>query len=138
MLQADRNLVRTIPGVGPQAADHLLVLLRTRPLNSAREAAALAGVIPVHKQSGTSVCGRPKMSGQGDRRVRSGLYMPVLSACTHDPGFKARYQALIASGKPKKSALIACMHRLVRVAYGVLRHQQPYHADHSRSGLQAT
>ena len=125
-LRADRALVRSIPGVGPQAADHLLCLLRHRQLNSAREAAALAGVVPVHHESGTSVRGKPRISHQGDGRVRAGLYMPTLSACTHDPTFKAHYQALVARGLAKQAALLAVMHRMIRIAYGVLQHGSPY------------
>ena len=125
-LRADRALVRSIPGVGPQAADHLLCLLRHRKLNSAREAAALAGVVPRHRQSGTSVNGKPRISREGDGRVRAGLFLPTLSACTHDAAFRAHYQGLVARGLPKKAAILAAMHRMIRIAYGVLKHGTPY------------
>ena len=132
-LQADRKLLQTIPGVGPFAADHLLCLLRVRKLNSAREAAAMAGVVPVHRQSGTSVNGRSHISHEGDARVRAGLFMPTRSACQHDPVMKARYEALQARGLSKLASQIACTARLIRVSYGVITHQTPYNADHGQA-----
>ena len=124
-LKTDRSLLLTIPGVGPQAADHLICLLRTRELRSAREAAALAGVIPRNKDSGTSVHAPAHITKEGDGRVRAGLYLPTMSACL-TPAFRGRYQELVARGKPKKSSTLIMTHKIVRTAAGMIRNQTAF------------
>jgi transposase len=131
-LKTDRALLFTIPGVGPQAADHLICLLRTRELRSAREAAALAGVIPRNKDSGTSVHAPARITKEGDGRVRAGLYLPTMSACL-TPAFRGRYQELVARGKPKKSSTIIIEHEIVRASYGMLKHQTPFKSKRASS-----
>lgn len=125
-LKAERDLLRTIPSVGPGSADQLLCLLRSRRFDSARQAAALSGLVPVEHSSGTSVRGRPRLSKQGNPRLRAVLYMASVASLRHNPELRAIYDKLLAKGKAKMAALGALMRHIVHIAFGVLKHQQPY------------
>jgi len=59
------------------------------------------------------------------------MYMPGLVAIRHNPILKAFYQRLIANGKNKKAALIACVAKLLRIIYGVLIHRQPFDPNYA-------
>lgn len=125
-LKSDRNLLKTIPGIGRVLSSELTAMLRSRDFRQAREPAAFAGVIPLMRESGTSVRGRPKMSKAGSGRLRAKLYMGAVVAVRHNPHIKAHYERLLARGKTKMSALGAAMRKLVQMAYGVLKHQRSY------------
>ncbi|HSW13611.1 MAG TPA: IS110 family transposase [Solimonas sp.] len=125
-LKAERELLMTIPAVGKASADQLLCLLRGRTLGSARQAAALSGLVPVEYTSGTSVRGRPRLSKQGNPKLRAVLYMASIVALKHNPELRAIYDRLVASGKVKMAALGALMRHIVHIAFGMLKHQQPY------------
>lgn len=125
-LKAERDLLRTIPAIGRVSAEHLLCLLRGRQFDSARQAAALSGLVPLEFSSGSSVRGKPRLSRQGNPKLRAVLYMAAVSALLHNPELKAIYDRLRAQGKAALSALGALMRHIVHIAYGVLKHQQPY------------
>jgi transposase len=128
-LRADRKLLQTIPGVGPQAADHLLCLIRERGLTG-RQAAALAGVTPVHKRSGKCLNAKSRISRGGDGRVRAGLFMPALSAIQNNPRLKAFYERLLAAGVRPIGAVVAVIRKLITIAVAMLDKQQPFDAAH--------
>lgn len=125
-LKAQRELLRTIPAVGKASADQLLCLLRGRTFNNARQAAALSGLVPVEYSSGSSVRGKPRMSKQGNAKLRQVLYMASISAIRHNAELRTIYDRLVANGKAKMAALGALMRHIVHIAFGVLKHQQPY------------
>jgi transposase len=122
------KLLTSIPGVGDLAARHLLVHLRTRQITSARQAAALAGLVPVFTDSGTSVHEKPKLPHLSGDLMRTVLYMGALSASHRHPVMRAVY-AKLAKDKPAKVALCAMMRRIVHIAYGVLRTGTPFDAE---------
>lgn len=121
------RLLRSIPGVGALTAARLLGFVDTNRFDSARALAAHAGVTPSECTSGTSVHGRAHMSRIGHPQLRRALYMPSLSA-RNGPGFAAWTAKLRAAGKAEKLILGAVMHRLIRIAYGVLKSGEPYSA----------
>jgi transposase len=125
-LKAERDLLKTIPAVGNASADQLLCLLRARTLGNARQAAALAGLVPLEYTSGSSVRGQPRMSKQGNPRLRAVLYMASIVALRHNPELRAIYDRLLAKGKAKMAALGALMRHIIHIAFGMLKHQQPY------------
>lgn len=125
-LKAERDLLQTIPSVGPASADQLLCLLRSRRFDSARQAAALSGLVPVEHSSGTSVRGKPRLPKQGNPRLRAILYMASIVSIRHNTELRAIYDKLLAKGKAKMAALGALMRHLVHIAFGILKHQQPY------------
>ena len=81
--------------------------------------AALVGVAPLSCESG-AWRGRRIIWG-GRARVRSALYMAALVASRHNPRIAAFYERLCSAGKPKKVALIACMHKLLTILNAMLR-----------------
>ena len=124
-LKQNQELLRSIKGIGKLTSQWLLPLLSTQRFNNAREVAAFLGLVPCHKSSGTSLKTRGRLSGRGDANLRARLYMPAVSAITHDPAMKTFYEELVAKGKPSKVAITAVMRKLVHVCYGVIKHQTP-------------
>jgi transposase len=125
-LQADLDRLLTIPAVGPRTATRMLVLLRTRAFESARQAAACLGLVPVERTSGKSVQGRPALSKNGNPRLRAALYMAAIVGVRCNPDLHAQYERLLGRGKCKMSALVAAMRKLVHLCFGVLRNTAEY------------
>lgn len=125
-LKVDRTLLETIPGIGRVLSAELTALLRSRVFTNAGQAAAFVGLVPVVKESGSSVRGRPVLAKTGSARLRAKLYMAAVVAVRHNRRIKRHYDNLVARGKAKMSALGAAMRKLVQMAYGVLKNQQGY------------
>ena len=116
------DLLRSVPGVGPQLSVALLADLPELGALGRRQIAALAGVAPMNRDSG-SMRGRRSVSG-GRGRVRAVLYMGALVASQHNPVIRSFYQRLLAAGKPKKLALTACMRKLLTILNSMVKHGQ--------------
>lgn len=129
-LKADRDLLTSIPAVGQQVGNHLLAVMHNHDFHSAEQLAAYLGLVPVERQSGTSILGRPRLSKAGPARIRAVLYMAAIVGTQYNPHIKALYQRLQERGKTKMSALGAAMRKLVHLCFGVLKTRQPYQADH--------
>jgi transposase len=125
-LKAQRALLETIPGVGPALSVWFLALFHLKRFRDARQAVAFLGLVPVEHQSGTSVFRRPRLSKHGDGRWRARLFMPALTAARFNVDVRALYTRLLDAGKSKMSANGAAMRKLVQIAFGVFKHQQPY------------
>jgi len=130
-LKADRDLLISIPAVGPQVGNHLLAVMHTHQFQSAEQLAAYLELVPVERQSGTSVLGRPRLSKVGPARVRAILYMAAVVGTQYNPHIKALYQRLQDRGKTKMSALGAAMRKLVHLCFGVLKTRRPYQANYA-------
>ena len=119
------DLLRTVPGVGEQVSLTLLAYLPELGTLGHRQIAALVGVAPFNRDSGTM---RGKRTVWGGRaRVRASLYMGALTASRCNPAISEFYQRLLAAGKPKKVALTACMRKLLVVLNSILRHRSPWY-----------
>ena len=119
------DLLRTVPGVGEQISLTLLAYLPELGTLDRRQVAALAGLAPFNRDSGTL---RGKRAVWGGRsRVRAALYMGTLSATRYNPVIRAFYQRLLAAGKPKKVALVACMRKLLVTLNSMLKHRSQWH-----------
>jgi transposase len=129
-LKADRDLLTSIPAVGPQVGNHLLSVMHNHHFQSAEQLAAYLGLVPVERQSGTSILGRPRLSKAGPARIRAILYMAAIVGAQHNPHLKALYLRLQDRGKSKMSALGAVMRKLVHLCFGVLKTRQPYQANY--------
>jgi transposase len=90
--------------------------------------AALVGVAPLNRDSGT-LRGRRSVWG-GRAEVRAALYMGALVAARRNPVLKEFYERLLAAGKPKKVALVACMRKLLSILNAVLKHRSPWRPPH--------
>ncbi len=122
--RAKDDLLRTVPGVGPQLALTLLAYLPELGTLDRRQIAALVGVAPFNRDSGTL---RGKRTVWGGRaRVRAVLYMGALVASRYNPAIRTFYQRLLAAGKPKKLALTACMRKLLVILNAMLKHGSPW------------
>lgn len=121
-----QDLMCSTKGVGNVMSQWLLPLLYREQFTSARQLAAFLGLTPIHKRSGTSLNKRGRLSGRGNAYLRSRLYMPAVSAITHNPELRGFYDTLIRRGKTEKQALTAVMRKLVHICYGVVKNDQPY------------
>ena len=130
-LKDDRELLLSIPAVGPQVGNHLLSVIHNHNFQSAEQLAAYLGLVPTERQSGTSVHGRPRLSKAGPARIRAVLYMAAIVATRHNPHIKALYQRLQERGKTKMSALGAAMRKLVHLCFGVLKTRKSYQVDYA-------
>lgn len=125
-LRRNQQLMCSIKGVGLKTSQRLLPLVHGNRFDSARQLAAFLGLTPCHKTSGTSLKKPGRLSGRGNAALRAALYMPALSAKTHNPEMSALYDRLIARGKLPKQATTAVMRKLVHLCYGVVKNQTPY------------
>lgn len=128
-LKRDRQLLESIPGVGPVISRYMIAVIRSRSFLSASQCAAYIGVVPVHHESGTSVRGRPRLSKAGDATLRAKLYMAAVVCIQYNPDIQRQYKRLLKNGKTKMSALCAAMRKLVHICFGVLKHQIRYQAQ---------
>ncbi len=120
-------LLTSIVGIGAVTAAKLLAeFADLEQYESAKAAAADAGLTPSHYESGTSVRRRAKLSKMGKSGIRAALYWPAITAIRRCPAIKAFAQRLAARGKPKMVIIGAVMRKLVHICYGVLKHQTPY------------
>jgi transposase len=108
-----------IDGIGDTTAAVLLCQLPELGQLNNKQISALLGVAPFNKDSG-NIKGKRVIRG-GRSAIRSALYMPMLNAIQHNKPIKAFYQRLIARGKLKKVAVIACMRKLIVFANSMLR-----------------
>ena len=107
------DLLRSVPGVGPILTTTLLGDVPELGQLNRKHIAALIGVAPLNRDSGT-YRGRRAVWG-GRARVRATLYMATLTAARYYPLIRAFYERLVAAGKPKKVALTACMRKLLTI-----------------------
>jgi transposase len=122
--QAQEDLLRSVPGVGPVLARTLVGQLPELGQLSRQRIAALVGVAPWNRDSGR-FRGRRGIWG-GRAPVRAVLYMATLAATRHNPMIQAFYARLCAAGKPKKVALVACMRKLLTLLNAIIAHQTPW------------
>lgn len=130
-LKGQRAHLQSIPGVGPRLSAEFLALFSSKRFRDAKQAAAFLGLVPAQYQSGTSVHRRPHLAKNGDSRWRARLFLPALTAARYNAEVRALYQRLIQAGKSKMSAAGAAMRKLVQIAFGVFKHQQPYQPQHA-------
>ena len=116
------KILCSIPGIGPITAATLLALMPELGAIDGKQAAALAGLAPYARQSGSLV--QRSHVRRGRHTVRHALYMAALVASRYNKDIKACYQRLTEAGKPPKLALTACMRKLVLMANALLRDQR--------------
>ena len=118
------KLLCSVPGIGPVTASLLVAALTELGKLNRKQIAALVGVAPHNRDSGSY---RGKRSVWGGRAaVRTGLYMATLVATQRNAVIKAFYARLCGAGKPKKVALTACMRKLLTILNQMLRTQSPW------------
>lgn len=125
LVAADATLARrhqiltSIAGVGTLTANQLIATMPELGSLENKQAAALAGLAPIARQSGQWK-GKSFIRG-GRGNVRQALYMPALVAARFNPDLKTKYQQLVTGGKPAKIAITAVMRKLVVTANALLK-----------------
>ncbi|HEY3267689.1 MAG TPA: IS110 family transposase [Armatimonadota bacterium] len=113
------KMLRTVPGVGPILARTVLFEMPELGRLTGKQASALAGVAPLNRDSGAFRGHRSTWGGRAD--VRRVLFTATLCAVRYNPVLRSAYEQMVARGKPKKVALVACMRRLLCILNAMLR-----------------
>ena len=124
--QRKQKILQSVAGIGETISSLLLVNLPELGSVNRKVVAALAGVAPYRYESGTFK-GQQHIRG-GRKEVRSALFMAALVAKKYNPEIKAFYERLLKQGKRKKVALVACMHKLLRMLNAMLAKDELYGA----------
>jgi transposase len=122
--QADADLLNSTPGIGPATIRTLIAELPELGRLTRRKIAALVGVAPINRDSG-SLRGRRAIAG-GRPAVRTALYMAALVASRANPVIAAHYNKLRTAGKTGKQALVACMRKLLVILNAIVRDRRPW------------
>ena len=121
------GLLRSIDGLGMKTVSVLLAEVGDPALfKSAKALAAYVGCVPALRMSGKSRAKRAPLTATGSHRLRRALYMPTIAAVQCNPWLKSHYERHVASGKPKKVALLACMNKLLHAVHSVARTRTPF------------
>ena len=123
------DILRSVPGVGEQLFLSLLSQLPELGTLNRRQVAALMGVAPYNRDSGT-LRGKRQIWG-GRARLRAVLYMGAMVASRFNPVIRDFYQRLLTAGKPKKVALTACMRKLLAIFNSMLKARTLWGAKHA-------
>jgi transposase len=118
------ELLVSVPGVGAVTAAALVAELPELGAMNRGQAAKLVGLAPINRDSGT-LRGK-RMIGGGRTQVRRSLYMATIVATQHNRLIKAHYRQLLARGKAKMTALVACMRKLLLILNAMIKNQSPW------------
>ncbi|MBQ0832720.1 transposase [Marinobacter sp.] len=118
------EILTSVPGVGKVLTYTLLSELPELGSLNRKEIAALVGVAPINRDSG-KLNGKRRIRG-GRHRVRTVMFMAMLSSIQCNPVFKRFYEHLKAQGKIPKVALIACMRKMIVVLNTMVKNQEPW------------
>ena len=118
----------SVPGIGAASVAVLLAELPELGQLDRRRVAALVGVAPLNRDSG-QMRGQRSIWG-GRTEVRRTLYMATLTAVRYNPVLKPYYEHLLAAGKRKKVALVACMRKLLTMLNAIAKHGSTWNPNH--------
>ncbi|KAB0464365.1 IS110 family transposase [Vibrio chagasii] len=125
--QAKNTILQSMPGVGKILAASLISNVPELGFITNKQASSLIGVAPITRESGRF---KGKRMIKGSRpQVRTVMYMAMMSAIQCNPVFKATYERLLAAGKPKKVAIVACMRKMVVTLNSMLRDGAMWNKD---------
>jgi transposase len=113
------DLLKSVPGVGKVVSTTLLIELPELGQLNRRKIAALVGVAPLNRDSGTMRGKRIVWGGRA--KLRTVLYMAALVGVRHNPVITSFYERLLKAGKAKKMALVACMRKLLTILNAMIR-----------------
>lgn len=129
-LKSDVELMRSIPGIGEIAS--VVIQSETGGLgnfSNVRQLVAFAGLSPEEFSSGTSVYRRSRISKRGNKRLRCVLYLCAMVACRFNPIVRSFYERLLARGKGRQVAIVACMRKLLHLVWGVVTNKKVFDAS---------
>lgn len=124
-----RERLLTVPGVGPQLATTLIADLPELGNLNHKQIAALVGVAPFNRDSG-SMRGKRRIRG-GRASVRTVLFMATMTAVQHNPVIRAMYRRMVDAGKIKKVALIACMRKMIVILNAMIKNNNDWNENYA-------
>jgi len=126
-LKQRHNLLESIPGLGDRTIPQFLAYIgRPERFKNVKALSAYGSMAPLIRQSGTSLNKHKGTHPQGHRDLKSALYFPAMVAGRYNPLIAAFWQRLKAQNKPGKVIVVACMHKLLAIVYGVLKSGKPF------------
>lgn len=126
------ELLKTFTGIGDYSAIGLLLEMYPMPrFDNVKKLSAFFGLHPVVKISGDGSAA-PRMSKQGRKAVRQILFMVTLNAIVKNPLIKSIYEERVEKGMSKMAAIGYCMHKTLRIIYGMLKHNKPFDPEIDR------
>ena len=129
-LRQRKDLLDTIPGLGDATIPSLLAYIGCpERFKTVKALIAYAGLTPAVRQSGSSLDKRQGLHPAGHRDLRKALFYPAMAAGRFNPIVASFWQRLKAQNKPGKVIVVACMHKLLPIAYGVLKSRRPFDAS---------
>ena len=131
-LKRQQELLESIPGIGEITASRIVACHVLRFVN-ARALACYAGLTPKQHLSGTSVHRKSRLSKMGDAELRHALYFPAMTAIRHNPRVRDLAERMREQGKEEMTILGAGMHKLLCLAFGVLKSGKPFDPDYAFS-----
>ena len=132
------ELLKTFNGIGDYSAIGLLLEIQSvKRFASAKKLASFFGLHPVFKISGDGSTGF-RMSKQGRKAPRSILYMVAMSAIQSNSLIRSLYQAKVSGGMAKMAAIGLCMHKILRIVYGMLKNNTPFNPEIDRTNREKT
>ena len=130
------RLLQTVNGIGAFSAVALMIYIQNiERFHSSKKISAFYGLHPVFKQSGDGIS-RVQMSKQGQKNVRRILFMVTLNAIQSNPLIREIYEKKVSEGMEKMAAIGLCMHKLLRIVYGMLKTQKPFDPEIDRCNRQ--
>lgn len=137
-LEKNLDLLCSIKGVGHITAVTFLIEIGdiTR-FENVGQVVAYCGLAPSVKQSGSSLNRNGRICKMGNKQIRRALYMPAMTAITHNPMFQKYAERLLNKGKHKRTIIVAVMRKLLHVMFGILKTQKPFDPNYSNSGQMA-
>lgn len=124
-LTQQANLLKTVRGIGHKTIPHLLVMFGQRQFNNLRQVTSYLGLNPIVKQSGNKKTRYLAMSKQGDKYIRTSLYMPAVS-CFRLPEWRPYIKRLQDAGKHNRQIIGAIMRKLAVYCFIVLKTGKPF------------
>jgi transposase len=130
-LRKRADLLQTVPGLGDKTIAQLLAYIGDpERFRSVKALTAYASLAPKIQQSGTSLAHHRGTHPMGHQQLKRLLYFPAMVAGRYNPVVAALWNRLKAQHKPGKVIVVACMHKLLAIAYGVLRSGRPFDPHH--------
>lgn len=126
------ELLTSFNGIGVYSAVGLLInIVNIKRFSSAKKLSCYFGIHPVYKKSGDGLWGM-HMSKKGRSEPRAILYMVAWSAIQYNPLIKKLYARCLSKGMHKSSAMGVCMHKILRIVYGMLKNMVPFDPEIDR------
>jgi len=123
-LQQKVQQLQSVPAIAEKTAALLVTELPELGHLNRRQIAALVGIAPINRDSGT--CRGKRITGGGRRQLRARLFMPTLVAARHNPVIRQFYQRLLGQGKTKMVALVAAMRKLLTILNSLLKKNETW------------